>query len=434
MITREEALRYHSEGRRGKITVSSTKPCKTQKDLALAYTPGVAEPCREIEKDKENAYIYTTKSNLVAVITNGTAVLGLGDIGPDAAKPVMEGKGILFKTFADIDVFDIEVDAKAPEDFIKVVKSLEPTFGGINIEDVKAPDCFVIEERLIESMSIPVFHDDQHGTAIITTAALMNAVEIQGKNLKNIEVVFSGAGAAAIACAKMFMELGVHRDQITLCDRQGVVYEGRPNLEPYRGFFAKRTKKRTLAEAIDGADVFVGLSGKGLVTTEMLKKMKAKGVIFAMANPDPEVDYLEAKAALKDVIIATGRSDYPNQVNNVLGFPSIFRGALDVRATRINEAMKMAATKALAKLAREVVPEAVCQAYNVKKLEFGPEYIIPKPFDSRVLLWEAPAVAQAAVETGVAKQPYQSLESYRQSLEKNLKARSMPIGDSEAAV
>ena len=431
MVTREEALRYHSEGKRGKVEVTPTKPCKTQKDLSLAYTPGVAEPCREIEKDKENSFLYTARSNLVAVVSNGTAVLGLGDIGPDAAKPVMEGKGVLFKIFADIDVFDIELNAHEPEDFIKVVKALEPTFGGINLEDVKAPDCFQIEERLIEAMSIPVFHDDQHGTAIITTAALVNAVEVQGKTLKNIEIVFSGAGAAAIACAKMFMELGVHRDQITLCDRQGVVYEGRPNLEPYRGFFAKRTKKRTLAEAVEGADVFVGLSGKGLVTVEMLKKMKPKGIIFAMANPDPEVDYREAKAALKDVIIATGRSDYPNQVNNVLGFPSIFRGALDVRATRINEAMKMAATRALAALTREVVPAEVCECYNVKRIEFGPEYIIPKPFDPRVLLWEATAVAQAAVETGVAKQPYASLESYRGALQKRLnvmRGSAGPVG------
>ncbi len=423
MITREEALRYHSEGRKGKIEVVSTKPCETQKDLALAYTPGVAEPCREIEKDPRKSYDYTARGNLVAVVTNGTAVLGLGDIGPQAAKPVMEGKGILFKRFADIDVFDIEINAKDPVTFVGVVQALEPTFGGINIEDVKAPECFFIEEKLIETMSIPVFHDDQHGTAVITSAALINALEVQGKDIRNIRVVFSGAGAAAIACAKLIMELGLSKDQVTLVDRQGVVHEGRPNLEPIRGFFAKPTAMRTLADALKGADVFIGVSNKGLVTAEMLKTMSPKAIVFAMANPDPEIGYHEAKAVRPDIIMATGRSDYPNQVNNVLGFPFIFRGTLDVGATKINGPMKLAASKALAALAREEVPEEVCRCYDGAKIQFGPDYIIPKPFDPRVLLWEAPAVAEAAVVSGVATRPFESKESYRRSLEKLLKKR-----------
>ncbi len=420
MITKEEALKYHSEGRKGKIEVVPTKPCKTQKDLSLAYTPGVAEPCLEIEKDPSKAREYTAKGNLVAVITNGTAVLGLGNIGPHAAKPVMEGKGVLFKTFADIDVFDIEVDAPNPEDFVNVVKSLEPTFGGINLEDIKAPECFFIEEKLIELMSIPVFHDDQHGTAVITTAALINALEITGKKISNLEVVFSGAGAAAIACAKMIMALGITKDQITLCDRQGVVYEGRSELEPVRAFFAKKTTKRTLADAMKGADVFVGVSSKGLVTAEMLKTLARNPVVFAMANPDPEIGYHEARSVRPDVMMATGRSDFPNQVNNVLGFPFIFRGTLDVGATKINEAMKLAAAKSLAALAREEVPEDVCRAYGNVPLKFGPDYIIPKPFDPRVLLWEAPAVAEAAIQTGVATRPYTSKAAYRDSLEKRI--------------
>jgi malate dehydrogenase (oxaloacetate-decarboxylating)(NADP+) len=427
MITKEEALKYHSEGRKGKVEVVPTKPCNTQKELSLAYTPGVAEPCLEIEKDPKKAFEYTARGNLVAVVTNGTAVLGLGNIGPQAAKPVMEGKGILFKRFADIDVFDIEIDAADPVTFVSVVKALEPTFGGINLEDIKAPECFFIEEKLIELMSIPIFHDDQHGTAVITAAGLLNALDIQGKKISEIQIVFSGAGAAAIACAKMIMALGVTKDQILLCDRQGVVYEGRPNLESHRGFFAQVTAKRTLADALKGADVFIGVSSKGLVTAEMIKSMAAKPIVFAMANPDPEISYEEARAVRPDVIMATGRSDYPNQVNNVLGFPFIFRGTLDVGATKINEAMKLAASKALAALAREEVPEEVCRAYGNAKFKFGPEYIIPKPLDPRVLLWEAPAVAEAAVLTGVATRPFESKEAYSRSLEKILKKRDGTI-------
>lgn len=423
MISREEALKYHSEGRKGKIEVVPTKPCSTQKELSLAYTPGVAEPCLEIEKDPKKSYDYTARGNLVAVVTNGTAVLGLGNIGPHAAKPVMEGKGILFKKFADIDVFDIEIDAPDPVTFVSVVKALEPTFGGINLEDVKAPECFFIEEKLNEMMSIPVFHDDQHGTAVITGAALLNALEIQGKKISEIQVVFSGAGAAAIACARMIMALGASKDQILLCDRQGVVHEGRPQVESYRAFFSKVTAKRTLADAIRGADLFIGVSSKGLVNAEMLKGMAPRPIVFAMANPDPEIGYEEARAVRPDLIMATGRSDFPNQVNNVLGFPFIFRGTLDVGATRINEAMKLAAAKALAALAHEEVPEEVCRAYGGAPLQFGPEYIIPKPLDPRVLLWEAPAVAEAAVLTGVATRPFESQSVYRKSLERILRKR-----------
>ncbi len=423
MITPKEALEYHSRDRKGKIEVVPSKPCETQKDLSMAYTPGVAEPCREIEKDPAKSFEYTARGNLVAVITNGTAVLGLGDIGPAAAKPVMEGKGVLFKKFADIDVFDIELDARDPITFISVVKAMEPTFGGINLEDIKAPECFFIEEKLIEALSIPVFHDDQHGTAVITAAGLMNALEIQGKDVKNIRVVFSGAGAAAIACAKLIMELGVSKDQITLIDRQGVVYEGRSNMEPIRGFFAKPTAMRTLEDAMKDADVFVGVSNKDLVTPAMVRSMAPKAIVFAMANPDPEIGYHAAKEVRPDIIMATGRSDFPNQVNNVLGFPFIFRGTLDVGATRINGAMKLAAAKALADLAKEEVPEDVCRAYGVSKLKFGPDYIIPKPFDPRVLLWEAPAVAEAAILSGVARNPYASKEAYRRSLEDLLAKR-----------
>lgn len=427
MITKEEALKYHSEGRKGKVEVVPTKPCNTQKELALAYTPGVAEPCLEIEKDPKKAFEYTARGNLVAVVTNGTAVLGLGNIGPQAAKPVMEGKGILFKKFADIDVFDIEIDASDPVTFVSVVKALEPTFGGINLEDVKAPECFFIEEKLIEMMSIPVFHDDQHGTAVITAAGLLNAIEVQGKDLKNIRIVFSGAGAAAIACAKMIMSFGASKDQITLCDRQGVVYEGRPNIESHRAFFSKVTAQRTLADALKEADVFIGVSSKGLVTGEMLKSMASKPIVFAMANPDPEIGYEEARAVRPDLVMATGRSDYPNQVNNVLGFPFIFRGTLDVGATKINEAMKLAASKALAALAREEVPEEVRRAYGNVPIKFGPEYIIPKPLDPRVLLWEAPAVAEAAIQTSVATRPFESKEAYRRSLERLLKKKRSAV-------
>jgi malate dehydrogenase (oxaloacetate-decarboxylating)(NADP+) len=419
MITKEEALEYHSQGRKGKIEVISSKPCKTQRDLSLAYTPGVAQACKEIERDPELVYEYTARGNLVAVISNGTAVLGLGNIGPLAGKPVMEGKGILFKRFADIDVFDIELDAPACEDVIKIVKSMEPTFGGINLEDIKAPECFVIEETLKREMNIPVFHDDQHGTAIISAAALINAAQLQNKDLADLIVVFSGAGAAAISCAHHYIQLGVKREHILLVDTKGVVYEGRTEgMNEYKLFFANPTKKRSLAEAMEGADVFAGLSQGGLVSPAMVKSMAKNPIIFAMANPDPEIGYWEAKNARPDLVMATGRSDFPNQVNNVLGFPFIFRGALDVSASTINEAMKIAATKALASLThKKGVPEFVLEAYGVKSLEFGPDYIIPKPLDPRVLVEESLAVAKAAMDSGVARKPIKDLAAYRRHLE-----------------
>ncbi|PIR16865.1 MAG: malate dehydrogenase [Deltaproteobacteria bacterium CG11_big_fil_rev_8_21_14_0_20_49_13] len=419
LITREEALRYHEEGRHGKIEVVSTKPCKTQKDLSLAYTPGVAEPCREIHKDPEAAGLYTARSNLVAVITDGTAVLGLGNIGPLAGKPVMEGKGILFKRFADIDVFDIEIAEKNMEQFVHTVASLEPTFGGINLEDIKAPECFYVEEELIKRMKIPVFHDDQHGTAIISVAGLLNALEIVGKKIDKIKVVFSGAGAAAVSCAKHMERFGVQHENIWLVDTKGIVTKDRANAEPYRGYFAQ-DKKGALADAIKDADVLMGLSFKGLVTKDMVKTLAKDPIIFAMANPDPEIMPEDVKSVRDDAIMATGRSDYPNQVNNVLGFPFIFRGALDVEATAINEDMKVAASLALAKLAKEPVPKDICKVYNVESLEFGRAYIIPKPLDPRVLLWEVPAVAEAAIKSGVAKKPYRSKEEYIKRLEKML--------------
>ncbi len=404
MITKEEALRYHSRGRKGKIEVNPTKPCVTQLDLSLAYTPGVAEPCRVIEKDPDAAFEYTARANLVAVITNGTAVLGLGNIGPLAGKPVMEGKGVLFKRFADIDVFDIELDVTDPDEFINIVKKMEPTFGGINLEDIKAPECFHIEQALKEAMGIPVFHDDQHGTAIISGAALLNGCEITGKDISDIKVVFNGAGAAGIACARHYVNLGVKHDNIIICDSKGVVYKGRQKgMNKYKEEFASDTDARTLKDALKGADVFCGVSVANVVSQDMVRSMAKSPIIFAMANPDPEITYPEAKAARDDVIMATGRSDYPNQVNNVLGFPFIFRGALDVRATAINEEMKIAATKALADLAKEPVPESVSAAYGGISLDFGKDYIIPKPFDHRVLLWEAKAVAEAAMKTGVAR-------------------------------
>lgn len=430
MATRDEALRYHSEGRRGKIEVCPTKPTGTQKELSLAYTPGVAEPCLEIEKDPTKSFDYTARGNLVAVITNGTAVLGLGSIGPVASKPVMEGKGVLFKQFADIDVFDLEINEKDPDRFVEIVKSLEPTFGGINLEDIKAPDCFQIEERLIREMSIPVFHDDQHGTAIITTAALLNGLELQKKKISDVRIVFSGAGAAAIACAKMVLNLGATKEQIILCDRQGVVYEGRPNLEPCRGQFAHQTNLRSLEEALRGADVFIGVSSRGLVRPEMIRPMAVRAIVFALANPDPEISYEDVREVRPDIIMGTGRSDFPNQVNNVLGFPFIFRGALDVGATKITEEMKLAASKALAALAREEVPEEVSAAYDGIPLSFGPEYIIPKPLDPRVLLWEAPAIAEAAITGGVAERPYKSRTAYVESLKKMIAKRFvLPVGD-----
>ena len=417
-IRREDALEYHSGGRRGKIEVTPTKPCATARDLALAYSPGVAEPCLEIARDSELSYTYTTRGNMVAVCSNGTAVLGLGDIGPYASKPVMEGKGVLFKKFADIDVFDINIDAKEIDKICTVVKALEPTFGGINLEDIKAPECFVIEERLKKEMQIPVFHDDQHGTAIISGAALLNAVEIAGKKIDRIRVVVSGAGASAIACTKFYLTLGVKRENVILVDTKGVVFKGRTEgMNPYKQEFAADTKCRTLEEAMKGADVFLGLSGKDLVSQEMVRSMAKDPIVFALANPDPEIDYHAAKEARADVIMATGRSDFPNQVNNVLGFPFIFRGALDVRAKAINEEMKMAAARALAALAKEEVPESVSRAYAGEKFSFGRDYIIPKPLDPRALLWVAPAVAQAGMESGVARQRIDMTE-YRERLRK----------------
>lgn len=421
MIRKQEALDYHSMGRKGKVEVVSSKPCQTQRDLSLAYTPGVAEPCREIETNPEDAYKYTAKGNLVAVVSNGTAVLGLGDIGALAGKPVMEGKGVLFKRFADIDVFDIELNTHNPDEVIKAVQLLEPTFGGINLEDIKAPECFYIEETLKKTMNIPVFHDDQHGTAIISGAALVNALEIQGKKIDKVKVVFSGAGAAGIACARLYEKLGIKRENITLVDTKGVVYKGRTEgMNPYKEYFAADTKARTLAEAMKGADVFCGVSTKGIVSKEMVKSMADKPVVFAMANPDPEISYDDATSARDDIIMATGRSDFPNQVNNVLGFPFIFRGALDVRASGINDEMKIAASHALATLAKQDVPDSVLRAYGKKRIEFGKEYIIPKPFDPRVLFWEATAVAKAAMETGVAKMPIKDFEVYRDQLEARL--------------
>ncbi len=421
MIRKQDALDYHSQGRRGKIEVVTTKPCQTQRDLSLAYTPGVAEPCLDIHTNPDDAYLYTAKGNLVAVVSNGTAVLGLGDIGALAGKPVMEGKGVLFKRFADIDVFDIELDSHDPDDIIKAVRMLEPTFGGINLEDIKAPECFYIEEELKETMNIPVFHDDQHGTAIISGAALVNALELAGKKIEKVKVVFSGAGAAGIACAKLYEKLGVKHENIILVDTKGVVYKGRKEgMNKYKEHFASETNARTLAQAMKGADVFCGVSAKGIVTKDMVKSMADKPIVFAMANPDPEITYEDATSVRDDLIMATGRSDYPNQVNNVLGFPFIFRGTPDCRARMINDEMKIAASRALSKLAREDVPDSVIRAYGGKKIEFGKDYIIPKPFDPRVLIWEATAVAQAAMETGVARVPIKDFEAYRDSLEARL--------------
>ena len=425
---RQEALDYHAQGRPGKIQVSPTKPFKNQRDLSLAYTPGVAEPCREIAARPEEVYTYTTKGNLVAVVTNGTAVLGLGNIGPLAGKPVMEGKGILFKAFADIDVFDLEVGSEDPEDMIRFCRLLEPTVGGINLEDIRSPDCFYIEEKLRETLSIPVFHDDQHGTAIISGAALLNALELVKKDIGEIRVVFSGAGAAAIATAEHYVRLGVRRDHILMCDQKGVIHAERGDLDPYKSRFAARTEARTLADALHGADVFVGLSVGGIVRGDLLKPMAPQPIVFALANPIPEIMPEEAKRARADAIIATGRSDYPNQVNNVLGFPFIFRGALDVRARKINEDMEMAATRALAALAKEEVPDSVMRAYGLERLKFGPDYLIPKPFDPRVLLWVAPAVAWAAVASGVAGRMI-DVEEYRTELEARLgRARQVMRG------
>lgn len=404
-LSRKSALDYHRKGRPGKIEIGLTKPCRTQDDLSLAYTPGVAEPCREIMKDPASAHKYTARANLVAIVTNGTAVLGLGNIGALAGKPVMEGKAVLFKRFADIDAFDLEINETRPDKFVDIVASLEPTFGGINLEDIKAPECFEIEEKLCQRLSIPVFHDDQHGTAIITTAALINALEIVDKKIGAVKVVFSGAGAAGIACAKMIESFGVWHKNIWMCDREGLITVYRNQLESHRAYFARDEKPSDIAGALCDADVFIGLSAGGIISRAMIKKMAARPIIFAMANPDPEISPEDIRAVRKDAIIATGRSDYPNQVNNVLGFPFIFRGALDVRARCINEEMKKAAALSLARLTKERVPKEVLKAYRLKHLEFGADYIIPKPFDPRVLKWEATAVAKAAVKSGVAERP-----------------------------
>jgi malate dehydrogenase (oxaloacetate-decarboxylating)(NADP+) len=415
-ITREDALEYHRlKGKPGKIAIVPTKPMDTQRDLSLAYTPGVAEPVLEIEKDPLLAYEYTSKGNLVAVISNGTAILGLGDRGPLAAKPVMEGKGVLFKKFADVDVFDIEVNTHDPDEIIRVVAAIAPTFGGINLEDIKAPECFYVEEELKKMLDIPVFHDDQHGTAIISAAALANALELVGKRHDEIRMVISGAGAAAISCAELAIRWGVKRENIMLVDSKGVVHSGRTDLNKYKQRFAIETDARTLADAVRGADVFYGLSVANVLTPEMVKTMAEDPIIFAMANPDPEIRPELAKEARSDVIIATGRSDYPNQVNNVLGFPFIFRGALDVRARAINDEMKFAASQALAALAKEDVPDSVLRAYGLESLKFGREYIIPKPLDPRVLLWEAPAVAEMAMKSGVARKMI-DIDEYREQL------------------
>jgi malate dehydrogenase (oxaloacetate-decarboxylating)(NADP+) len=417
-ISREDALAYHSRGRKGKIQVLPTKATASQRDLSLAYSPGVAYPCLEIARDPLLAYEYTARGNLVGVISNGTAVLGLGNIGALAGKPVMEGKAVLFKRFADIDVFDLEIATTDPEEFIRAVKLLEPTFGAINLEDIRAPECFEIERRLKAEMSIPVFHDDQHGTAIISGAALINALAVAGKLLGEARVVFSGAGAAALACAQLYLDLGVRRENLVLCDKTGVIYQGRTeDLDPYKAAFAVDTPARTLAEALVGADVFVGLSVGGVVSAEMVRAMARDPIVFALANPDPEISYELVRATREDAIVATGRSDYPNQVNNVLGFPFLFRGALDVRATDINDAMKLAAVKALAELAREDVPDAVLRAYGLESLRFGREYLIPKPFDYRVLLRVPPAVARAAMESGVARVAIPDFEAYQRRLE-----------------
>ena len=416
---RQEALDYHAQGRPGKIQVTPTKPFKDQRDLSLAYTPGVAEPCLEIAKRPEDAYLYTAKGNLVAVVSNGTAVLGLGNIGALAGKPVMEGKGILFKAFADIDVFDLEVGSENPDDVIRFCQLLEPTVGGINLEDIRSPDCFYIEQRLRETLAIPVFHDDQHGTAIISGAALLNALLLVKKDIDKVKIVFAGAGAAAIATAEHYVRLGVVRKNIVMADHKGVIYKGRDGLDEFKQRFAVETKARTLAEALQGADVFVGLSVAGIVKGDMLQGMAKQPVIFALANPTPEIMPEEARKARPDAIVATGRSDFPNQVNNVLGFPFIFRGALDARAKQINEEMEMAATRALAALAKEEVPESVTRAYGIDKLKFGPDYLIPKPFDPRVLLWVAPAVAWAAVASGIAGRII-DVEEYRAELEARL--------------
>jgi malate dehydrogenase (oxaloacetate-decarboxylating)(NADP+) len=428
VITEKEVLDYHEGSRPGKLEVIASKPCVTQRDLSLAYTPGVAIPCLRIEKDPSEAFRFTGRGNLVAVISNGTAVLGLGNIGALAGKPVMEGKGVLFKRFGDVNVFDIEIDTEDADEIIRTVKLLEPTFGGINLEDIKAPECFRIEETLQREMDIPVFHDDQHGTAIISSAALLNALELTGKDIAQVKVVFAGAGAAGIACANMYIALGVDPANVLMVDSKGVLYEGRTDyMNEYKQQYVRQTACRTIGDALVGADVFVGVSSKDLVTQDMVRSMADSPIVFAMANPDPEITYPDAKAARPDVIMATGRSDYPNQVNNVLGFPFIFRGALDVRARAINMEMKIAAAHALAALAKEEVPDSVIAAYGGERFSFGPEYIIPKPFDTRVLTWESVAVAKAAVETGVARLIITDWDEYADSLERRILGKAHQV-------
>ncbi len=421
LFTKQEALDYHSAGHRGKIETVPIKPCQTQKHLSMAYTPGVADACRAIHAEPETGYDYTNKGNLVAVVSNGTAVLGLGDIGPLAGKPVMEGKGVLFKIFADVDCYDLNIDTKDPEEIIRFVKLLEPTFGGINLEDIKAPECFLIEDRLKAEMDIPVFHDDQHGTAIISGAGLINALEIANKKAGDVKLVVSGAGAGAIACTTFYESLGVKRENIFMFDSRGLLHTGRSDLNEQKLLYSQEKDHGDLAAAMVGADVFLGLSVAGQVTPEMVRSMARNPIIFACANPDPEITYPDAKAARPDAIMATGRSDFPNQVNNVLGFPFIFRGALDVRAKAINEAMKVAAAQALADLAKEPVPTEVKKAYGVDEMAFGIDYIIPKPLDYRVVEWEAPAVAQAAMDTGVARKPIKDMAAYKIALAQRMK-------------
>ena len=428
-VTKEDALLYHSRGRHGKIEVIPTKPYCTQFDLSLAYTPGVAYPCLEIEKSPEEAYNYTAKGNLVAVISNGTAVLGLGDIGAMAGKPVMEGKGLLFKVFADIDVFDIEIDEKDPEKLIEICARIAPTFGGINLEDIKAPECFEVETRLKSMLDIPVFHDDQHGTAIISGAGLLNSLEITGKAIDKLKMVVCGAGAAAISCSRLYLKLGVRKENIVMVDSKGVLNRKRKDLNKYKQEFITERDIDSLAEAVKGADLFLGLSTANMLSKEMLATMADNPVVFAMANPDPEITYEDAMATRNDLIFATGRSDYPNQINNVLGFPYIFRGALDVRATTINEEMKLAAAKALASLAKDPVPDVVLMAYNVDKLVFGKDYIIPKPLDPRLISCVAACVAKAAIETGVARRPITDWEAYKKNLDKRLSIHIKKVGE-----
>ncbi|TVM17568.1 malate dehydrogenase [Oceanidesulfovibrio indonesiensis] len=420
LFTKQDALDYHAVGHAGKLETVPAKPCQTQKHLSLAYTPGVAEACRAIATDSHQSYNYTNRGNLVAVVSNGTAVLGLGDIGPAAGKPVMEGKGVLFKIFADVDCYDLNIDTKDPDKIIEFVKLLEPGFGGINLEDIKAPECFYIEDTLKKEMDIPVFHDDQHGTAIISGAGLINALEIAGKKAEDVKLVVSGAGSGAIACTKFYQALGVKRENIFMYDSRGLIHSGRTDLNPQKQLFAQDKDHGSMVEAMKGADVFLGLSVAGQVTKEMVASMAAKPIIFACANPDPEIPYPDAKEARPDAIMATGRSDFPNQVNNVLGFPFIFRGALDVRASAINEEMKVAAAQALADLAKEPVPDEVKKAYGVDEMEFGIEYIIPKPLDLRVIEYVSSAVAQAAMDTGVAREPIEDMAAYRAALKERL--------------